>query len=1047
MTETVALVLDDTKSTVLPLWTGFLQDPEVGCQLGVTASSTAGTDPELTCTFTQAGLWNIKFDSSANSAQFGQSDYNVDNSVIIGLPATTTTPGLLDILQKFGVADSSGNVPLDDGSSPSDPPEFLPSTGPTTPTATTPTATTPTAMTPPITAPTITPPPAPTNLVQTIVNTLGAALAFQIDTTETRNAFWITPGQAMRADVALTFVPSADASAALQSIATVVNSHFGVSLGSVFDSFKIVLQKTAMGYQVTDTDASNTAVNSYHITSYYALSFKFIIGPLLFWISFNGTGINFTVLQNPAAAPASLATFLAVSHLSASDVTPTVTDILSGVRLLKLSATVDSTVGTFWGITLALSWGNFDVYFQYDSSTSTFAGGLILGGFYSTITDQLRPDFSASQAMMAPEGYVPTYYWDIRKLSSELQSLPSVLPTALVAADISYQTTTKTLAMGAKLIAPPPPSTADPQVPQPFTWDEVDVRLSVGSGFSCMLATNFLLVSPLDSTDVGVIGLSVSYQSGDWNLAGFAQNLNGAMMFDFFDPHYNGSLVSVLGKLQIPTLQVIYTYGKQTDSSGKTTGGSATSFCFAGEVQIGLIQLRLFYQYASSAAGSKTAAQITPPGGQGAILPADAPVPALTVKPAADPDWSLECDLGASAPNGQTATLGMVIDSIVPGSADSLPTFVSNVKIPSVDSGRSPITIKVAKHGADQIAFAFQVEIEHVSFTFAQIGHTDPTKTKRLLRIAVDNLPHIPSIPLIGSLIQPFDALEYLWVSDSGGLLQSEITALNAVLSSDNPLYCSANVGQPANVQATAADPVAIVSGHHFIVIQGQAAVLDHVFATATPTVSPSLTTPPVALAAPAETSSSTAVAHTSGSAPASGTPASGAVAATTPADGSDSAAPAPASPPSKGGLTLSLGPLTISAISLQYQEQGGSPQISITLDATFALGPIVLELLGFGFSVPLKGITLDDLESLLGNMSPELAGMDISFNAPPLLIAGGFEHIVTADQDDYLGAIGISFPPYNFVGVGEYAVLAGYKSVFLYAKLNGRKFFFRFPV
>jgi hypothetical protein len=98
MAEAVTLVLDDLQKTVPPEWTGFLQDPNVGCVLGVTASTTTGADPNLTCTFTPAGLWGIKFDTSANCTQFGTSDYNVDNSVIIGLPTTSTAPGLLDIL-------------------------------------------------------------------------------------------------------------------------------------------------------------------------------------------------------------------------------------------------------------------------------------------------------------------------------------------------------------------------------------------------------------------------------------------------------------------------------------------------------------------------------------------------------------------------------------------------------------------------------------------------------------------------------------------------------------------------------------------------------------------------------------------------------------------------------------------------------------------------------------------------------------------------------------------------------------------------------------
>ena len=121
----------------------------------------------------------------------------------------------------------------------------------------------------------------------------------------------------MRADVALTFMASGDASAALASVASAINSHFGVNLATVFDSFRIVLQKTAMGYQVTDTDATGTATTNFHITSYYTLGFKFTINALLFWVTFNGSGVNFTILQNPLST--AKADFFGISGLSSKD--------------------------------------------------------------------------------------------------------------------------------------------------------------------------------------------------------------------------------------------------------------------------------------------------------------------------------------------------------------------------------------------------------------------------------------------------------------------------------------------------------------------------------------------------------------------------------------------------------------------------------------------------------------------------------------------------------------------------------------------------------
>ncbi|KAF4343949.1 hypothetical protein FBEOM_2106 [Fusarium beomiforme] len=995
MSEAVTRILDDTKANVLPNWKDFLQDPQVGCQLDVSANPVGG-DPELACTFTQDGLWGLKFDSSANASQFHTADYNVDNSVVIGFPSNgvlsgiSATPTLADILHKFRVADSSGNIPFDNGSYPDDPAQGVnpPTPGPSR--------------------------PSPGTLMQNIVKALGPALPFQVDMTAERNAFWVTPGQTMRADVALTFVPSGDAATALQDVSKTIYSHLGINLSTLFSALKIMIQKTSLGYAVStvndDTDSTATPAALIHVNSYYSLGIQLVAGPFLFWVTLDGGGINLSVLQNPDFS--SPANFFTLTGLSESSVTPVLGQIISSLNLLRVSATVDTTVGTYWSILFSLEWGTLNISLLYDSSSATFTGGLILDGFYTTSNAYLEPGFSASQAIIAPAGTVTKPFYKIRDLSSETSTLPNSLPTVIIAASISYQITSKILCLNAKLIAPPPaPSTTGPQVPAPFTWDELDVRLAVGPGsFSCTLATDFLLTSPLDQNDLGMIGLNFSYQNKSWLLSGLAQNINGAMLSGWFDPNYNESLLSVLGKLQIPEVRVVYTYAD---------GGAATSFAFVGTIQVGLLQLRLFYQYVSSDAAGKTAAQATPPGSQGTVLPADAPVPVLTVQPSGGPDtppekkvqtdWTFECDLGASAPNGQTATLGAVIDSIVPGVADSLPTFVSGIKIPSAKEDHSPVTIKVTKHGADQVAFAFQVEIEHVSFTFAQIGDKDPNKTKRLIRVAVGNLPALSGIPLIGDLIQPFDALEYLWVNDSGGLLESEATVLNKVLPVNNPLYFSATVDQSASAKASSIDSVVIVPGHHFILIQNQTAVLDHVFATANPTVpQPKIPNTPTG-----DVKSDVAVP--------SGT------------------AAAPASPPSKGELTLTLGPLTISAISLQFQEQGDVPQISITLDATFAMGPILLELISFGFVVPLDGgITLDNLASLVGKMSPVISGMVASFNQPPLLIAGGFEHVVTNSQDTYLGAIGISFPPYNFIGVGEYAVLHGFKSIFLYAKLNG---------
>lgn len=143
-----------------------------------------------------------------------------------------------------------------------------------------------------------------------------------------------------------------------------------------------------------------------------------------------------------------------------------------------------------------------------------------------------------------------------------------------------------------------------------------------------------------------------------------------------------------------------------------------------------------------------------------------------------------------------------------------------------------------------------------------------------------------------------------------------------------------------------------------------------------------------------------------------------------------------------KGALTFTYGPLTISAIALHYKEEGGKRILSLTMDATFDLNPTTFSLLGFGIGLDLSGLKLDDLSDAASHLSVELHGLTLSFNKPPLMIAGGFEHeIEPSGEEIYKGGIGVSFPLYTFVGLGEYAVFKNYKSVFIYAKLDGRKY------
>lgn len=312
-----------------------------------------------------------------------------------------------------------------------------------------------------------------------------------------------------------------------------------------------------------------------------------------------------------------------------------------------------------------------------------------------------------------------------------------------------------------------------------------------------------------------------------------------------------------------------------------------------------------------------------------------------------------------------------------------------------------------------------RIAIKGFTLTFIQVGQA-PKQTKRMLRFSVSKIPLIEKIPLLDTLPQPFDKLEYYWVNGPQGFLRSEVEALNTeLLDGEDTLLYKATSGpvRDLNTGAPAAGPPpdveVIRSGHHFAVTQNGAIVIDHLF-NATPKPAPTISSANLS------------------------TPTPHALVASNPM-----ATQPNTSAPSKGPVALTNGPLTISACTLQYKESsdGESKILSIVIDATFRMGPMSFSLLGFSIGIPLDKFHLDNLAGLADDVVVSLNGLALSFNKPPILIAGGFEHKIVPDGEVYMGGVGIGFPPYTFIGIGSYKKLAGYKSVFLYAKLDGRKF------
>src|SRR4051794_40303698 len=119
-------------------------------------------------------------------------------------------------------------------------------------------------------------------------------------------------------------------------------------------------------------------------------------------------------------------------------------------------------------------------------------------------------------------------------------------------------------------------------------------------------------------------------------------------------------------------------------------------------------------------------------------------------------------------------------------------------------------------------------------------------------------------------------------------------------------------------------DPTVLVPGHHFMVARSQACVLDHVFKPST-----------------RKAQKQQQVVHVQSSSHVL-------LAASSSATGANETSP------SKGNVVFSLGPLSVSAVSLQFKHTASGRFIAFTFDATFTMGALTFDLLGFGLNIPL---------------------------------------------------------------------------------------------
>ncbi|KAM7207809.1 hypothetical protein V8F20_001851 [Naviculisporaceae sp. PSN 640] len=1032
------LTTDETgvANAVNDTWTSFLSADAINSPITIQPATTANTPPNFVAT--PARFFNLKFSTDANTARFDSPlhFYTTGNSdtILLALEQKIPWSGPLNaVLQAF-----TGDTKV-------------PGKGVVSKILT--------ALLDKVTG----------EIPMTLVNPEG-------NSTD-RNAMWCVAGQTRVTSTALVFVldldPKGEKSAAFTAMKDAITKELDIDIGDL-SPLTFHMQRTVYGIPMASSKDPNRL--EWSLTEAWSMTIQVTISGFNFWLQQDSgeTSVILTQNQTDNSTVWDKLANLGSKKTAAtrenenekintlpptSDMQPSGPDIPDepwvNIDLLSISLGKNLSGNFWWKIKTVFFWKPSPpidptqvqkppvlIGLSYDSIDKSFTGELLTRKnfqFDKTLVNyrpagDVKPSVLVGQEELLKDSVL------LSDLFPEADSLPDAIPNAISVARISYSSSKSpaqsVFSIQASLVRAPKPDssttgTDPPAVPCPFTWESLTVyaqRVSKppvppstkkGSSFAFGAGATFTLTPRKEDAAVyppAHMAIQMDYNDGDWRVQGRVQDVNFGVLAGFMDTDKNigDAAMDILGRLTLTEMDVLFTYSKDKKPA---------SFLITGTITLGALELRLFYQYVgANATEGKTAAdsaQHRKPGD-----------PVALKKPATGGSWQLRAYLGAAG--GKKATLGEIIDSIAGEGEGSevIPEFVQNIPIePAANGANSAVSLEVGKKGT-AVVFVLSVNVMGIKFSYMQIGSrtppptapgtigsvttTTPTgpQTTRLLRISVDKLPLIKDIPLVSTLGQPFDKLLYLYVSGNKGLMQRELDSINETLTDDKLLFKRA-VAKPSLT-----NPV-INKGHHFMVVQDGGVVLDHVFQIGKDETKP----------AGGGGGNSNKVRLLAAPVP----------------------EVAPSNPASKGSLTKSLGPLTISAITLEYK----SKRIYLTLDATFTLGPISLTLLGFSIGILTTGLTLNNLSVIAteakDRLSISLRGMSIAFDKPPILIAGGFEHEIytlpgttTSRVEAYRGGVGIGFPPYTFIGVGEYSDVTlpdgrgSYKSIFLFAKLDG---------
>ncbi|KAK6499507.1 hypothetical protein TWF506_004137 [Arthrobotrys conoides] len=495
---------------------------------------------------------------------------------------------------------------------------------------------------------------------------------------------------------------------------------------------------------------------------------------------------------------------------------------------------------------------------------------------------------------------------------------------------------------------------------------DVEYNLSQKELNKFLFVTGIVLSSPSGDRSAN-FGLQLEKQNAGWLLQGYINGLRGDLLYSLFDDDCNTEIANFLKNITF-SINLAYFYG---------SNGTGSNFAVKGLLGIGKFDLAYSYIHNGD-----------------------------TVTDPNKPRWSFDASLSVTT---DTSTLRSILSSLVGDElADGLPDFLGDIVI--LPSGKTELTsLRIVKR---QKYFVVSLRLHladgaSVHFYQIQQNKTGPTDknvydAKRIVLFSLDSLPKIPDIPVIGELPQPFDALDFSWVSSSGssdGFTRAEIDELKLALKADEKPPAYRDNVKPAK---RLPEDILIGNGFHFIVKNQQDTIIDYVFGNKKKEVG--------------KTGMELEVA------------------------GSGSGDSSYISP-----LDKKIGPVALTGLGIKFDMKTST--LTLGLNGSVTLGPIELILMGFSISFRFpKGITLKNIASV--ETSFGLDGLGAALQKPPLTIAGLFLHQKTETVDEYLGAAAIGFEPYIFQAAGYYGeetIKTVYRtkdrtvtSFFTYCRLDG---------